>query len=135
VLPAAVALSASGEPAGSTITITPRTIAEGAEATNVTVAVQVPAATAAVRRSNTWAFGVWFPLLGMLLAPLGIRCRRLPRKRVLLAALLLLASAGAWLGCGGSSHPAPTQPTNHTITVTAASGSVSHSTTLTLTVQ
>lgn len=137
VLPAAVALSASGGPAGSTITITPRTIAEGAEATNVTVAVQVPAATAAVRRSNTWAFGVVFPLLGVLVVPLGIRCRRLPRKRVLLVALLLLllASTGAWLGCGDSSHPAPTQPTNHTITVTAASGSISHSTALTLTVQ
>ena len=107
-----------------------------AGATDVTVAVQVPAATAAVRASNAWAFGVWFPLLGMLVAPFGLAGRRLRSRRVLFAALLLLllASTGAWLGCGGSSHP-PATPTSYTITVTVAWGSVSHSSALTLTVQ
>ncbi|HEU5335355.1 MAG TPA: hypothetical protein VFU27_05300, partial [Terriglobales bacterium] len=59
------------------------------------------------------------------------------RKRALLAALLLLllVAAGALLACGGSAHPAPTQATDYTITVTVTSGSLSHSTPLTLTVQ
>ncbi|HEY6938928.1 MAG TPA: Ig-like domain repeat protein [Terriglobales bacterium] len=136
-IPAAVTLSASGGPAGSTITITPRTIAAGAGATDVTVVVQVPAASAAVHRSNAWVFAVFLPLLGMLVLPCGIERRRFSGKRVPFAALLLmlLVSAGAMLACGSSAHPAPTQPTDYTITVTATSGSVSHSTSLTLTVQ
>jgi hypothetical protein len=103
------------------------------------VAVQVPAARAAVRGSNAWALGFVFPLMGMLVLPLGIECRRMSLKRVLFAVLLLIAltATGAMLGCGDAGHPAPPtqQPTNYTITVTATSGSVSHSTTLTLTVQ
>ncbi len=135
-LPVALTLSASGGPAGSTITITPRTIAAGAGATDVTVAVQVVAASAAVRSSNSWAVGLAFPLLGLLVLPFGIECRRLLRKRVLFAALLLilLASAGAILACGNSSRPA-SQPTDYTLTVTATSGNITHSTALTLTMQ
>ena len=136
LIPAAVTLSATGGPAGATITITPRTIAAGAEATDVTVAVQVPAASAAVRSSTSWALCLALPL-GMLVLPFGLRCRRLSRKQALFAALLLmvLAVTGVFLGCGSSAHPAPTQPTDYTITVTASSGTVSHSTALTLTVQ
>jgi len=135
--PAAVTLSAAGGPTGSTITITPQTIVAGAASTNVTVAVQVPAATAAVRNSNAWALGFAFPLIGILALP--FRRRRLPRPRSLFAVLLWigLAATGALLGCGGSSNPAPPtpQPANYTVTVTATSGTVSHATALTLTVQ
>ena len=139
VFPAAVTLSTSGGPAGSTITTTPSSIAAGAAATNVTVTVQVPAnATALVRRSNTWGFGVAFPLLGILALPFGIERKRGSFKRVLWAVLLLsgLVSTASMPGCGSGTHTPSTtrQPTNYTITVTAASGSVSHSTTLTLTV-
>ena len=136
VLPAAVALSASGGPTGSTITITPQTIAAGAGPTDVTVTVQVPAAVAAVRGSNAWALALALPL-GMLVLPLGLQCRRMSRKQALFTALLLIvvATTGAMLGCGDSARPAPTQPTNYTITVTATAGTLSHSTNLTLTVQ
>ena len=134
--PAAVTLSASGAPAGSTIAVTPQTIAAGDGATNVTVTVQVPSTIAAVRRSNAWAVGLWLPFMGMLVLPFAIECRKLPLKRVLLPALLLvgLVSTGAIIGCGGGTHTAK-QPANYAITVTAASGTVTHSTTLTLTVQ
>jgi len=139
VLPAAVTVSASGGPAGSTITITPQTIAPGAGATNVTVTVQVPSATAVVRRSNAWAVGLWVPLIGMLALPFGIERRRLSLKRVHFVVLLsiVVVSTGTILGCGGTprSTPPTQQPTNYTVTVTASSGSVSHSTPLTLTVQ
>ena len=137
--PSAVTLAASGGPAGSTITITPQSIAAGAAATNVTVTVQVPANTALVRRSNPRALGVAFPLLGMLALLFGIERRRGSFKRVPMAVLLLvgLLSAAAILGCGGGTHTSSTssQPTNYTITVTASAGSVSHSTTHNLTVQ
>lgn len=138
--PAAVALSATGGPVGATISITPQTIAAGDGSTNVTVSVQVPAASAAARRSSvgSWALGLLLPMLGMLALPFGVECRRLSRKRVVVGLLLAIAltSMGSILGCGGASTPTPSHPsTNYTITLTATSGSVSHSTALTLTVQ
>jgi hypothetical protein len=139
VFPAAVSLTASGGPSGSTITITPQAIAAGAGTTNVVVTVQLPAATAVVRRNRPWALGFALPLLGMLALPFGIKCRRRPLKRVFFAGLLLIVfmTVGAMLGCGDNPRPAPStpQPTSYNVTVTAASGSVSHSTTLTVTVQ
>jgi hypothetical protein len=136
--PAAVTFSANGAPTGSTVTITPQTIAAGAGATNVTVAVQVPTTAAAVRRSNTLAFGLALPLIGMLV-PFAMERKRHSMKRLFFAVVLftVLVSTGTFLGCGGSAasgSPAH-QSTNYTITVTATSGSVSHSTNLTLTVQ
>jgi hypothetical protein len=132
----AITLSASGAPTGSTVIITPQSIASGAASTNVTLTVQVPVAGAGVRVSTIWALGLVVPFLGMLLGPFEIERRRVSSKRVLIAGLLL--SVLIWLaatsGCG-SSTPAPPQPKNYTITVTATSGSVSRTTTLDLTVQ
>lgn len=137
--PAAVTLSASGGPTGATITITPQTIVAGSGATDVAVAVQVPATAAAVREHNGWKFALAIPLMGMLILPLGMGFRRLPLKRVIFAVvpLIVLVSTATILGCAGSPRPAPAppQPRSYTITVTASSGSVSHFTTLTLTVQ
>lgn len=123
---------------GSRITITPQTIAAGDAATDVTVAVQVPAATASIRRSNVWALGLAIPLIGICALPFGLGRRGASRKQGLLGVLLVivLASIVAMLGCGNSAPAAPShQPTNYTLTVTATSGSVSHATTLTLTVR
>ena len=137
VFPAAVTLSASGGPTGSTITVTPETIAAGDGATNVAVAVHVSAASAAVRRSNAWALGLAFPLLGILAWP--FRGKRLPSTRSLFALWLWigLAASGVLSGCGGSTRPAPPtpQPTNYTVTFAASSGSITRTTALTLTVQ
>ena len=137
--PAEVTLSATGAPTGSTVTISPQTIAAGDGATTVTLTVQVPAARAAARTSNAWAFGVALPMMGMLVLPFGIERKRLTRKQILFAVLLLVAlmSIGVMMGCGNSAPAAPPgrQPTNYTLTVTATSGGLSHATTLTLTVQ
>jgi hypothetical protein len=142
VLPASVSLAATGAPAGSTVTITPHTIAAGAAATNVTVAIQVPAARASARRSYAWALAFAVPFAGWFVLPFGIECRWLSRKRVFFGILLLIAvvSSGAILGCGAAQVATPTptpapQPKNYSIRLTATSGGVSHSTTLTLTVQ
>ena len=135
--PAAVTLSASGGPAGSTITITPQTISAGDASTDVTVAVQVPATGAAVRSSQSWAFAMAIPLLGILILPFGIRRGHLHYRRGLSVVLLMVAllSTGAIVACGGRSSAPVVQPTNYTLTVTATSGSISHSTTLTLIVR
>jgi len=85
VLPAAVNLSASGGPAGSTITITPHSIAAGSAATRVTVSVQVPVAAAAagVRKIQGWALGFAFPLIGILVLPFGTEGKRRSRATLL----------------------------------------------------
>ena len=141
VFPAAITFSATGGPTGSTITITPQTISAGDPASagsDVTVTVQVPASSATVHNSYAWFLAVAFPLIGMLALPFRIEHRSGPLRRRLLMILMLtgLVSTAVILGCGGT-HPIGNtrQPVNYTITVTAASGSVSHSTALTLTVQ
>ena len=138
VFPAAVTLSATGGPAGSTITITPQTIAAGSPSTNVTVTVQLSSASAHVRRSTPWTLAFAFPLMGMLLLPFGVNSRRASPRPVLFPVLLLmvLVCIGAAVGCGNSSQQAPpNQSTNYTITLTATSGNISHATSLTLTVR
>ena len=54
------------------------------------------------------------------------------------AILIVALSIGGMVGCGNDGRKMPinpVQPTNYTITLTATSGGVSHSTALTLTVQ
>lgn len=135
--PAAINLSGSGGPAGSTITVAPQTISAGASSTNVSVAVQVPTTIAAIRMLNGWALALVLPLAGLMMLPFAsdqARTRRGMPFALLLSVVLL--SIAAIVGCGShTTAPTTRQPTNYTITVTAASGSVSHSTTLTLTVQ
>jgi len=131
-----VTLSATGAPGGSTVTITPSAIAAGAPATNVTLTVQVPAHSAAFKRSNAWALGFVLPLLGLLIVPVKIGGRRIAGVWVCSAGLLLftLVSVSVMTACGSnSSSPAP-PASNYTMSVTATSGSVAHATTLTLTV-
>jgi hypothetical protein len=137
-IPAAVTLTASGGPTGSTITITPQVIPAGAGTTNVVLSIQVPAARAAVRNSNPLVLALAFPFIGMHARPLGM-ARKRSSKRILFAVpfLILVVLAGAMFGCGsGSRMSSKTQsPTNYSLTVTATSGSVAHSITLTLKVQ
>lgn len=140
VLPAAVSLTASGAPAGSTVAITPASIPAGAGATSVTLAIRVPATSAGMSRSQAWAYGFALPLMGLLVLPFEMECRWLSRKRLLSAGLLFVAAVltGALLACGAARvntpPPAP-QAKNYSIRITATSGTISHVTTLTLTVQ
>ncbi len=140
VLPAAVSLTASGAPAGSTVAITPQSIPAGAGATGVTLAIRVPATSAGMSKSYAWAYGFALPLLGLLVLPFGMECQWLCGKRLWSAGLLFVAtvSTGVLLGCGAArvNTPAPTpEPKNYSIRITATSGTISHVTTLTLTVQ
>ncbi len=138
--PAAVSLTVTGLPTGATYTITPQTIAAGAGSTSVTLAVVVPAQLAMLQKLEKLA-----PLtLALLLLPFSGCVRRRAGKLSRLAAALLLvggmASTAMLTGCVGyvtapKQVVAQPQPETFNIVVTATSGSLSHSTTLTLIVQ
>ena len=134
--PAAATLTATGAPVGSVVSITPSTLSAGAGATNIAVAIQVPASS---RWVAAMGLGLAPIIAGMFLLPWGGRIRRRLGGHGLLACglFLVLVAAGALLGCGGNAPATtpPPQPKNYTITVTATSGTVTDSTTLHLTVQ
>jgi DNA-binding beta-propeller fold protein YncE len=132
--PGAVSLTVSGCPTGSTCTLSPTSFAANAGAQTVTLVVQTTAATARNREDNTpWS-------LALLLLPLA-GARRLRRssqrlRKLMLTAVFLFAGAAlaGLSGCGGNSAPQQ-QPQNYSITVTAASGVMIHTSTVALNVQ
>ncbi|MGA8428558.1 MAG: Ig-like domain repeat protein [Candidatus Sulfotelmatobacter sp.] len=138
--PAAVTLSVGGLPSGATATLTPKTLAAGAGATKVSLTVQVPSQTAGLLQRSIIALQLSPMMLGMLFLPFAGKIRRSAGKHGRLALLLLLSLCGISLigltGCGSKDSGFLGNPqTNYTLTVTATSGALSHSTTLTLTVQ
>jgi hypothetical protein len=140
--PAAVTFSATGLPAGFSATFSPQSLAAGSSATNVTLTIQVPQSATLERIPHP---GRSLPLMaiGFLLLPFATTTRRShARLRRLAAIVVLLAGAGGvatLIGCGGggggggggNSNPSQT----YSITVTATSGALSHSTVVSLTVQ
>ncbi len=134
IYPGAVSLTVSGCPTGSTCTLSPTSFAANVGAQTVTLIVQTTAATARNREDNTpWS-------LALLLLPLA-GARRLRRssqrlRKLMLAAVFLFAGAAlaGLSGCSGNSTPQQ-QPQNYSITVTAASGVMTHTSTVALNVQ
>jgi sugar lactone lactonase YvrE len=137
-LPAAINLTVSGGPASASYTLTPQTLASGAAATSITLTVNLPTQTSALG-INQRLPGSRLPAslaLAFLLLPLAGKLRKAGKRLNKMAVLLLLLVAGmtATAGlssCGGSGRP----PTNYNITVTGASGALSHSTNVVLTVE
>jgi hypothetical protein len=139
-LPAAVAFSVSGLPSGFTAAFNPASLPAGSTATNVTLTIQVPQTAMLERNMHA---GGRLPLLALsvLLLPLAGRIgrSRVRLYRLTILAILLVGAGGAatLTGCGGggSSGGGSPQPQTYTITVIATSGTLSHSTAVTLTVQ
>jgi pimeloyl-ACP methyl ester carboxylesterase len=140
--PAAVAFSVSGLPTGFTATFSPASLAAGSGATTDTLTVQVPQ-TATLEKNGQSGGRLPFAALCIVLLPLAgtIRRSRTWLRRIAVV-VIMLASAGSvatLIGCGGggssSSEGGGTQPQNYNLIVTATSGALSHSTTVTLTVQ
>jgi hypothetical protein len=136
----AITFSVSGLPAGATGVFAPATIAAGAGATNVTLTVTVSSASSLARPAGRPFDGGALPVaLGLIVLPFAGRLRRTVRPWKEMTCWLVLVLAGAALavgltGCVGSSTPPP-PPQNYTLTITAASGSLSHSTTVILAVE
>jgi hypothetical protein len=139
-LPAAVTLTVIGVPTGAMSTITPATVAAGTGPASVALEVQVPNQTASLGRGELLAFKLSPMMAGMLLLPFGGRIRRAAGKHGRAATLLLLAVVAIPLtglaGCASNSSSSQgAQQQSYKLTVTATSGTVSHSATLTLIVQ
>jgi sugar lactone lactonase YvrE len=105
-----------------------------------TLSIQIPS-TVARLAPGTQLHRSWPPVfLGFLLLPLvGLR-RRLGKLlgRTIVSLLLLVAGASAMAGlsgCGGPSGFFGQPPQTYTITVTATSGTLSHATNITLTIE
>jgi predicted thioesterase len=130
-----VTLTATGLPPGATVTFGTPTLVPGIGPTPTTMTI-VTSPTVALNRPSH-GNGIYYGLL--LLPLLGIRrirrkIRALPRGiTYCLAALLLLGGLGAVTGCSGGYFGGG--PNAFTITVTGTSGTVTHSTTVTLTVE
>jgi hypothetical protein len=138
--PTAVTLSASGLPLGATATFSPATLAAGSGTTTVTLTIQIPQTGAALQPTHDLGRRLAPFALALLLLPFAGRLRRAGRRLGRAASLLLLLGAGlaaaaGLSGCGSSSGFFGQQQTTYTVTVTGTSGVLSHSTTVTLTVE
>lgn len=141
-LPAAITLTASGLPPGSTATFTPSSIAAGAGTTNVSLSIQTGSTSASlVPAKSSWPLAVcllFLPLAGI--RRWGVWGKRLSAgKWLAIAGILVIAGASlAISGCSGSvaaNNVATSTPTAYTVTVTAAGGSIQQTATVTVTVQ
>jgi len=95
-----------------------------------TLTVNALAASGELRGRSLWFLASFiFPALTWTVLP---RCRRTPRSMaVVLFALIMLLPA-----CGGdSSNKPPPKPATYSVTVNGTSGTISHGTTVTVTVQ
>jgi sugar lactone lactonase YvrE len=137
-----ITFSATGLPAGATITFTPQTITPGTSPSNFTMAIHTVATGASLAPHGL--FGKGTITLSLLLLPFaGWRRRRLRGVRPLtlcIALLLSLAAIGGLAGCGNGSGFFGQSPQTYTVNVIgtangAGGASLQHSTSVTLTVQ
>jgi hypothetical protein len=135
----AIALNVTGAPPGATVTFLPPSLAAGAGATDVSLKVLVASQTAPIHSSGL-LLKLSPVMAGMLLLPFSGKFRRAAGKhqravRLLLLFLATTSLAGIMACGGGSSSTSGNGPKIYTLTVTGASGTDSHTTILTLTVQ
>lgn len=149
----AVTFSCSGEPANSSCSFSPNTVTpNGANAvtTSLTIATNSNPYRPAVKRAVFGMTGTWIPLSGLGLLGMVVvetrRRRRLVRRfwwrwiSYACGFVLLLGIFAGISGCGGGSSASMsggngTQRGASTVVITATSGSLSHSASVSLTVQ
>ena len=142
--PAAITLTATGLPSGATYSFSPATVTPGNTSAATALTIQTAPAVAALHEDHSihwpgipWIAGRGAVMLGLVLLPLSSKRRRLFKRGPLLSLALLLLALGAFAGLGGCGAGGlfgqPQQ--SYTVTVTGTSGPLSHSATVTLTVQ
>jgi hypothetical protein len=152
IFPAPITLSLTGLPSGAIATIGPASWAAvttttwtfpantALPTTATTLAIQTPSVVARLEPGTQLRRTLPPVALGLLLLPLaGIR-RRLGKTlgRTIFTLLLLVAGASAMAGlsgCGATSGFFGQAQTTYNVLITATSGSLSHSTSVTLTIQ
>ena len=139
--PGPVNFSISGLPDGATGTFSPASIAANGGAETVSLTIQT-ASTSANNAISPLGLKLAPIALGLLLLPLtGARRLRISGRtlgRMLGLALLLIGGAistGVLSGCGSSNGFLGQAPKNYTVTVTATSVTVQHTTSISLNLQ
>jgi hypothetical protein len=132
-LPGAVSMSITGLPSSMTAVFTPSTVAANSAATNVTLVVISPGKSAAQSTHRPFGGGSLPVALGLFLLPFAGMLRKTAYRWCSLAVLALAgaALAAGLAGCQQSTYT----PQPFSLTITAASGPLSHSTPLSLIVQ
>jgi len=134
LLPAAVTLSASNLPLNMTASFSPATVPSGSAVTVVTMTITLPGKAANERPRIP--FGGTLPVaLGLIVLPFAGRFRKGRVRLAGLVRLVVLLIMGAALAVGFTGCGAKTSPQNFSFSVTAASGTLSHSLTPGLTVE
>jgi hypothetical protein len=146
-----VSLSCSGAPSHATCSVSSSSVFlfDTAIATfSLSVTTKAPSAPSlilgrgpAVPPQNRWPLGLWPALLGVVFVAAPTRSRRERARSCAMALAAVLTCVVFLAGCGGGG-PAPppppsggTPPGTYTLTVTATSGSLTRSTTVTLIVK
>ena len=137
VYPGTVAFSASGAPANATLTFAPTSVAANGGAQTVSLTVQTPAL--ASRETPSWPQDTTIVLACLVLPFLGSKRKLLQRAggrtRLLLLLLLSLGVTVGLSGCGAGKGFLSEPVQNYSIAVTATSGTVQHTVTVTMQVQ
>ena len=131
-LPAAINLSLAGLPPGMTASFSTPVVAEGSSTTNVTLQVFLPGHSAMQPPRGPLGGGSLPVVLGLILLPLAGRLRKTAHR---FRKIALLALAGAALAVGMTGCQITFTPKSFPLTVTATSGTLSHSITVNIIVQ
>jgi hypothetical protein len=108
------------------------TVSAGSGATNITMTLSLPSKSANERPRGPFSGGTLPVSLGLIVLPFaGMRKARSRLAKLVIVTVASAALAAGLNGCGGANF----SPQNFSFTVTAASGSLTHSVTPQLTVQ
>jgi sugar lactone lactonase YvrE len=131
-----VSFTVTGLPAGATASFTPSSVAADGGSVPVQMTVQTLSTLAHNGKSGNSPFGRGI-VLALLLLPFGMkrRVREKLKGRMLLLVLLLAGATAAVSGCASNNGFMLQSPQTYTLTVTATSGTLQHSQTVTLIVQ
>jgi hypothetical protein len=150
LLPLPATLTVSGMPAGAVATITPSSWTQltstswsfpaNTALANISLSIQLPSTMSSLNQKDQSSRKLPLIFLSIFLLPFAGRMRRASKKLSRMLSMLLLLIAGMTAlaglsGCGSATGFFAQARQSYTVTATVTSGTLSHSTTMTLTVE